>query len=80
MSVKGRSVLEAAPVAKGGQPYQTAFTRTPSVQVEPTIANHVGSRGRGLRLKQLAAIPKQALAGAERVLLAAGKEATVPVC
>ena len=46
-----------------------------SVQVEPTIADQVGSRGRGLRLKQLAAIPKQAVEGAARVLWAAGKEA-----
>ena len=48
-----------------------------SVQVEPTIADQVGSRGRSLRLKQLAGIHKQALEGAARILWAAGKEATV---
>lgn len=67
--------LTAQPLAKAGRP-----TNRPSESADlptPTLAQQVGSKNRGLRLKRLAAVDRDAVALTVRALHGAGKEATV---
>jgi hypothetical protein len=66
--------LENAPDAPPGRHPKSV---TDGYQFPATIADQVGSKKRGIRLKQFAATPKQALEDAARALGASGKEATL---
>lgn len=67
--------LRKPPVAKGGQPYQA--TGTAKVPVAPTLAQQVGSKNRGLRLKGLGEAPREVVTRTIKLLQAKGVEATV---
>jgi hypothetical protein len=64
--------LERAPVNKGGGDHRSP-QRTGA---PPTIAEQVGSKQRGIRLKSLAAVGKAVVLAAAETLWAKGKEAT----
>ena len=65
--------LKAAPLASAGRPKIGAHTAPISA---PTIAEQVGSKDRGLRLKKLAEVGRVELLKAATTLWEAGKEAT----
>jgi hypothetical protein len=68
--------LKAAPVAKGGEQHHVIPTGTAKVPV-PTLAEQVGSKNHGLRLKKLATAGKAKVTATVQKLHEAGKEATV---
>jgi N6-adenosine-specific RNA methylase IME4 len=69
--------VAAQPVAKGGQPHQRKATGARKTPVAASLAEQVGSKTRGIRLKKLAQIEKPELKRIMAQLHGDGKDATV---